>query len=284
MKKTRKLLSIDDLYSFKGDVVTELEKVWNPAQEIDDWIGKAREIGMQWQIKHTFNDHRLEGYFHPSSFSNTCDNFLYLELLEAERKNKNLGKRTKIYDIGTAYHLVLNYWTPTRAIYHNYTHLNEFPVKDFDYAKKLRMCGSADGYEERTIGDIELKFFYEFKSTKSAAKLGNRPSTSYRQQISGYMRAADVPITVFIYVDKSTEDLVYFIERYQDPTWRPIEKRLKSLIELAKDKNMYQHADKNINKSCRFCDFFEVCKPDMSKFNKGVNKWRTPKKRKMIVQ
>jgi len=264
-------MNIHDLDDF-DDPVRAVKEVWDPTAEIEAWSREARVRQIQWETRHLWNATRTAERVHPSSLEKLCDNYLYLELLGAGRHPKSMGKTTGVFDMGTACHLVFDYLMETRAMVKDYVHVSEFKVKKFPNAVKLRMCGSADGYSERVIKDIELRILWELKSMSGSqfSLLGSHPKKANLVQSHAYAWCADIPIIVVVYMNKENGSVRCFVEPFSPPLWRPSKDRVKRLVETAMNPALIQSVEKHITKSCRYCDLLEECNPDPERF--GVKK------------
>lgn len=272
----KRLRTIEDLESF-SDVRKMLKKVWDPSHEIDDWHDQARIVGQSWESTHTWNSPRSVGNIHSSSITYSCDNFLLLELKGTPRVVKSMGKTAATFDMGTAIHLMMDYLTTSRSIYYNYDHVNELPIHEYDKAKDLHICGHADGMEDRIVSDISLRVILEYKSCSSEffSRLRSTPPKKTVRQVHAYMWATNIPISVVIYINKCNENKKSFIIPYDKKVWEPMEARVRKIIDLYEKGEI---AQKHINNSCSYCDFFEECNPYEEK-----EKWKKNIRRKTIV-
>lgn len=283
------LTKIEHLQHVK-DPVGLIQSLWDPQKEIDHWRQEARLQGIEWETRHVWNRHRRQERFHPSSLERKCDNYLYLELLGGRRVPKALGKKTGgIFDIGTACHLMFDYWMESRAHKHGYVHESEFKIENLDPALKLRMCGSADGYSERRFGNIIVRIIWELKtaSGESFSRLGAHPKKSNLVQSHAYAHAADVPIIIVVYMNKENGMINCFIEPFDRGLWLPQQRRMEDLAKLANDERLITHAHRHITKSCRYCDFLEECRPEgieiKTKENTEVRWHKTKRARRQSI-
>lgn len=259
--------TISDLTKF-DDAIGEIKRVWDPDEEMKEWAEEARIKQVQWVTEHRWNGHRREERVHPSSLEKKCDNYLYLELLGAIRHPKKMGKTTGVFDMGTACHLVFDYLMESRAFYKEYTHVSEFKVEGYPNALNLRMCGSADGYSERVISDLDLRILWELKSASKEvfSALGSRPKKQNLIQSHAYAWSADIPIIVVVYMNKNNGATRSYIEEFSPALWRQPRKRVERLVDAAMSNTLITSVEKHVTKSCRYCDFLEECGPDLSQF------------------
>ena len=221
--------------------------------------------GIPWETRHTWNEHRTQYRFHPSSFKHTCDMKLYFQLVGGEEKRKKQPKQA-LFDTGTAIHLQMGYYMQTMAISYDFTFDEEVKLwKNNPRADEYMLCGSADGVIERKIkidGQWYLiRVIVDWKSINSSGfvKLGDSPGSDYAKQMHGYMYTGDIPITFVLFINKDNSVFKNTTLLFTPKIWDPIAKRLKGLIEKA---NNMEEPIKTVAGHCTGCSFLEECKPE----------------------
>lgn len=273
------LTSIDSL----GDpLIPELLKSWEVCREILLWVEHLRNNPVQWTTKIEWGQPRMDHIFHPSSITNPCDMYLYMELVGAEKSEKLDGRRLMLFDTGTVVHEQLQYYQHTMARERGHVYVDEYPTwKGSDLARRLHLGGSADGYCEREVmvryqGKqylLRLRILFEYKTVNESgfSALRRKPDIGYVRQVHTYMASTDIPVTILLYYNKNNSNMRAFPTLFDYKLWTPIEERLERLVHLADE---CQLPERNVGGSCSWCKFLEECDPPVNKRKRGRTRLR----------
>jgi hypothetical protein len=234
---------------------------WEPEAALDEWAGKASHLGLKWETTHTWNSDRARGCIHASSFNRKCDMFLYLERIGCKPISRTPASKQKIYDTGTAIHLLMNYYQQTRAQHHGYKCNSEVWVGSYDIAKALHLCGNAD--DVIWGWPIKRRIVWDYKSINKRGFSGlTRPSRDYIRQLNSYMGCLGAAVGVICYYHKDTADMLCFVTYFDPQLWE------KDIAERARRINI--HADKLdsgpkrvVSSYCYICSYLQDCEPPL---------------------
>lgn len=265
---TKELLTISDLENFKRAELVKFLKGWDIIHEIREWAVELPIKGIFWRCDLQWNKPRRGRIFHPSAISHKCDFKLYLDLIGAKSRPKHGSHLQCIFDLGTAVHEMMQYYLASHAMYHDWEYMDEvaFEPENSSEAKRLKVCGSADGLATRvvTVGPkrLKMKIVFEFKTISKAGfeKLGSKPQTPHIQQTHMYMRCLDAPVTVVIYINKNDSNMVAFPYLFDVRTWKPLEERLVRIAEMADN---LEDPIKAVGYDCMECGYLEDCNPPL---------------------
>lgn len=268
MSKVVKLETIEDL---ENKEAVEAIKLWDPVQEIDDWVVELQEKKIRWKTELEWNAPRKNGNFHPSSLHNQCDMFLFLQLINETGKSRMSATTQQILDTGTIIHEQFQYYLGTRALYYDYDYDYEYPIQNEERAREIRLTGHVDGYDRRVIKvpgyEIHTRFIWDFKTAKDSEfeSIRNKAKSAHVKQFHAYMYALDVPFTIALYYNKNNSLKKAVKVFFDESIWDPIEERLRRIIEISK---RFQEPDKREGPSCAYCAYVDTCNPRALKHNK----------------
>lgn len=264
MKKRVQLKTINDLERVGLQTAKQLISRWEIAKILREWPAKVAALGIPHETRHSWNEDRTALRFHPSSFGHSCDMRLFLELVGGSRVKKKLSWQPTM-DIGTAAHLMMNYYMHTLALYKGFTYDHEVALwKGSPTADKYRLCGSADGVVELEIEFydviLELRAVFDWKtiSETGMGKLRETPKLEYVKQVHGYMVAGDIPVAIVFYVQLKGPVFQALPVFYTPQVWEPIAQRLSRICEVA---DRIEEPLKTVAAHCKTCEFLEDCEP-----------------------
>lgn len=264
MKERIQLKTIKDLERIGLQKAKQYIDRWDIAKILKEWSIEVARLGIPHETKHTWNDSRTIYRFHPSEFKHPCDMKLFLQLVGgAEVRKKQSWQGTM--DIGTAAHLMMNYYMHTLALYKGFTYDDEVSLwKGSPAADKYRMGGSADGVVELEIEFydviLELRAIIDWKtiSEASMAKLRETPKLEYVKQVHGYMVAGDIPVAIVFYVQLKGPVFRALPVFFSPKVWEPIAARLTHICEVA---DKIEEPLKTVAAHCKTCVYLEECEP-----------------------
>lgn len=257
------LVTIEDLYALRAAGVDPHELIadWDITGELRSWAKEVAVKQIKFQTTHLWNEDRKEGRIHPSSLGTKCDFRLFLELAGGAQKRQVTEGLQRIFDMGTAIHLILEYYQTTRAMIHDYEYLAEVGHwKNSKIAEQLMMCGSTDGTMQRTFKqlDLNLRCLWEYKSSNTTQFPANKPKKDAVIQSHAYMRMADAPMTVILYYRKDDSVMQAFPVFFDWEVWQPVEDRISKIVDLYQE---YKEPEKAPGGHCSMCPFLIDCEP-----------------------
>lgn len=259
----QELMTIEDLDAIREEGIDPYTLIsdWDPAGELREWAKEAAIKGIEYTTTHHWNEDRTEGRFHPSSLDTKCDFRLFMQIAGGrEEKKVNVDSQNR-FDIGTAVHLVMEYYQHTRAMYHGYEYLSEVKHwKNSEIAEKLLLCGSADGEMTREFHklDLKLRAIWEYKSSNTSQFPKNKAKPPAILQTHAYMRMANAPLTIILYYRKDDSIMQAFPVFFDWGVWNPLESRLQEIVDLYEQ---IEEPEKTIAGHCSFCPFLKECSP-----------------------
>jgi len=244
-----------------------LLKKWEPEEDIKKWAALAGELQVQWRSVIDWNHPRARGCIHASSFTRSCDMFLYMERMGCESRARWGSKTQRIMDRGTAVHEIMHYYQGTRGLHYGYEANNEVWIGDSDVAKELHICGSCD---EVTVGwPLDIPVVWEYKSINLRGfNSKTKPDKSHILQAHVYMGALGVSVCVILFYCTDNAEPLCFIVEWDPKVWDVIEKRARKINEFAD--LFFTEADpglpqRHVNQSCHFCAYRMDCEPPLPK-------------------
>jgi hypothetical protein len=240
---------------------------FDPVEEIMQWVATASNNSIQWESIINWNQPRKNGLIHASSVSNSCDRFIFLELVGAEQVKKYTSSMMAVYDTGTAIHEQMQYYQHTRALTHSYEYKDEvkFNAKSGP-AKKFKLCGSVDGVSYGWPADYSHKLIWEYKTINDERfKKLTKPERRYIEQVHVYMACLNIPAAIVYYINKNrSNQMAAYKIMFDKAVWTAMTNKISRIIELA---NKLELPVGNYTGQCYYCKFFEECSPPIRKRN-----------------
>lgn len=267
----QELKTIEDLDALRAVGVDPHDLIadWDIAGELTEWARTAAIKKIKFTTRHVWNDDRTKGRFHPSSFGTKCDFRLFLQIAGGAEEKQVSADTQNRFDIGTAIHLVMEYYQTTRAMMHDYEYLAEVEHwKNSKIADELMLCGATDGDMTRTFHkkDLILRCLWDYKSSNIGQFPKGKPKPDAILQTHAYMRTADVPLCFILYYRKDDSVKNALPVFFDWNIWNPIEERLRRIVELYH--NM-EEPEKTPGGHCSFCSFLKECNPPGRKRFRG---------------
>ena len=246
-------MSLADITKFyKLDVTEMLQK----------WVLKLAARKQTFTMETEWNSPRERFVAHPSSMDNSCDYYIYLEMLGEETEKKVSPDTQMILDMGTAAHTMMQYYQTTRALQHRYEYQSEvgFSPKDNKNCAKLKFAGHADGLSIKWPTSCRTVWEYKSISRKGFERLTS-PHRGYVKQVHLYMLALLAPAAIIVYICKDNSQVKAFKVRFDEAEWVPLLERLLSIRACILNGT---EPEKKVGPACRRCGYKESCKPDLS--------------------
>lgn len=259
------LKTIENLNKLGRPVVRKLLKDWDFAGELQEWSKTVAVKRIPFTTTHKWNEDRNHKRFHPSSLKYPCDMRLFFQLI-GEREVLKKHPQQAVFDMGTAVHLMMNYYMHTMAISKNFVYNDEVPLwKASASADKYQLCGSTDGVMERTVTinetQLHLRATIDWKSINSSgfSSLRDSVGSDYEKQMHGYMISGNIPVTFVVYVNKDNSVFKSIPVMFSPAIWDPIADRLSRIIQIT---NEMKEPMKTIGTHCSGCPYVEECEPE----------------------
>lgn len=190
------------------------------------------------------------GWFHPSNLSDSCDASLLFQFLGLKQQVTHSARTQRIFDNG---HCRDRYWK-------EYLHKAGISLvqKDSDRLvelPELRIRGECDDLvKNRTTGE---SYVFEFKTMNHEQfKALREPPLVYKMQVHPYMRHHHGWPTYFLFEDKNDQELKPFIYQFDPAIWDGIERRLKNILEQARNGIMVERTPLARDSGC---SFYRLC-------------------------
>lgn len=227
---------------------------WEADKDLDAWAAFLGKNPRPWKTETHWDPPRKNRVLHPSSISNPCDMFLFCQL-QGMPENKNIpGSRHKIFSIGTALHIMMDYYQGTRAKEMDYGYQAEVPLCQ---EPGLPIFGTADAI---TTGWPLKKcpVLWEYKSI-SASSLNRMSSIppAYVTQATTYMACHNIPVCIILFINKENGGFYPRTLFLDENLWKSIYDRAKYIAGCDAD-NMPK---RNVSSQCRQCVYRDVCDP-----------------------
>ena len=258
MTKIEKYLKLPNPMTPKDEeAFEELDVV----ESVTEWVGTVSKQRMYHKTTIEWNAPRRPSVLHPSSVDNSCDFFLYLQIVGGEGKDTTSENTRVIFDTGTAIHAQMQYYMETRAKVNKYKYKAEVGFGPSNAnAKKLKMAGHIDGV---SIGwPLSVPIVWEYKTiNKNRFERLTSAHVGYVKQVHLYMLAVGAPAAIILYICKDNSQFKAYKVPFTESVWRPLLKRLIFIRESAKT---LKDPERKISAGCRRCRFLEECAPDLS--------------------
>ena len=192
----------------------------------------------------------------------------------------------RIFDIGSAWHIVMQDWYGRKgawcdpADYHPEVAIDPDAVT-FDgkpalsIAERYWIRGHVDAVIDRYIcenvpgiGDVSVRVVHEYKTMKeSTYQHLNSPSPDHKKQATMYSAVFNVPIAVYMYLNKNTSQMADFPLPFDYSLWRDITTKIDRVQELVNNEQEPPWEETSAVKNqaeCRECGFRKICNPPLS--------------------
>lgn len=208
---------------------------------------------------------RYDG-IHPSAMGHPCLKKIYYEMVGAMKVEHVEPKLRLIFDLGHAIHHMFQTYGKNGAWGPKYEAEVAVSSESHELADELMIEGHADAENFLLITDIpnspydyEVGVVHEYKSMNHDAfvKL-TRPKPEHKQQAMIYSAVLDRPVTVFLYLDKNTQDMADFPVAFDPELWSVLKNKAQTLISYY-DRREPPKGD--VGYHCRDCGFKGIC-PD----------------------
>lgn len=229
-------------------------EMWEIEKELDQWARHLDDNPIPWKTEHEWNAHRAEHCFHPSALARylcgiqPCKLYLW-HMLMGSPGGVRLGlSGRKRADMGTAAHLMMDYYMGTRAQHHGYEYHCELKVHE----PNLYIKGAVDAL---TYWPLRQPIIWDYKSIASTAfQRLKRPHAHYIAQVNTYMGVLKVPLCILLYVVKDSSQFFACKIHFDEALWDRTVEELNEIIELNWD-----HPEPQTGSYCKGCPYYYAC-------------------------
>lgn len=263
------------LDSLNGPRPTMLQSEWKPCK------GCGPESPHPGWVLH---EPRNDSDIHPSQV-HKCIKKLWFDCAGfAPKAEEHIDPRLRrIFDIGHAWHHTIQGYGRAGAWgakehYHDEVPIDPNLVDDsgkpvLPVANHLWIRGSVDAIIDRyvlpdvpTMGDVVVRIVHEYKTINSG-QFSNlkRPKPEHKWQAMIYSGVFDVPLVVFLYLNKDTCHQVDYPLPFDHILWKQIEEKLlavKYYIEIDQLPPWDLTSAVKNPTECKECGYFKICQPD----------------------
>lgn len=181
----------------------------------------------------------------------------------------------RIFDFGSAWHEVIQGYGSRGAFGPKKNYLPELKIDpDNGYcnrAEALWIKGAVDAVldpyvlEVPGMGTVAIRIIHEYKTINSRGYgLLKKPKTDHVWQAAIYSYVLDIPIVVYIYLNKDNQQMSEFALPFNQPLWTTIEEKIEYVQELVETKQSppWEKTSAVLTPSeCTECPYLQYCQP-----------------------
>lgn len=229
---------------------------WEADAELDAWVRELDRRPMPWKTTTDWNAPRATECFHPSAIaryftSQPCKVYLWQQLMGSPTHHSLGLNGRKRADMGTALHIMMDYYMGTRAQYHKY----EYEAEKRVYDQRLNIVGHVDAL---TRWPFKQPIIWDYKSIASNTfRKTKLPQAVYIWQVNTYMGVLGIPICVILYVVKDSVQFFPVVVHFDQEKWDRTVEVLEEVIASCQG----EPPAKNIGGYCKYCDYNYDCFP-----------------------
>lgn len=292
------IMTIRDFYSLHQQQREEIQKALRVRDRLDKWlderVNKKRPPLLQAEWKSCrvcdpqnpgwiLHEPRNNSDIHPSQVCKCLKKLWYDCSGYAQEAEESIEPRLqRIFDLGHAWHhTVQSYgragaWGP-KEFYRDEVTIDPGPPGSpntaLPVAANLWIRGSADAVIDRYVipnvpqlGDVAVRMVHEYKTINSSGYTNlKKPKTEHKWQAMIYSAVFDVPLVVFLYLNKDTSAQIDYPLPFDFSLWQQIEQKLNAVKYYTEEGIMppweYTSAV-NEPMECKQCGYFKLCRPD----------------------
>jgi CRISPR/Cas system-associated exonuclease Cas4 (RecB family) len=268
------LVTIDDLSHPDADkYVAEAERIYS-------WYQEHLEQGQE-----NPND-RAPG-IHASEISG-CQRRMVYSIRGIEKRGKTEPRMKKIFELGHLVHDMLqkDFGKMANGKKGKLTFKKEVPIDPFSnpVGKQWQVYSSCDGvftfweFNEEGYWAPYLRVAIEIKSmAPDEFKALVKPKEDHIEQAHLYMACLDVPLTWFVYLNKSNLNMTLsggrFMTKFNPVLWDKLERRFEQGHEHVRLKTL---PDREEGMPCEWCPYAWTCDPEYLKKKAERGKYANP--------
>lgn len=230
---------------------------------IDFWDLAAGQKGL------VLVEPRYQG-LHPSQLHLSCDRRIWFDTTNTEKRTPKNWRQEMIYLLGNIIHRALQDFGHKGAFgTTSYVDEQQVSKEMHERAALYDIEGAADAVATIRIENTPMQKAYnvsimhEYKSASGQSFSGTRRAKpDHLKQASTYAWVLNLPLIVFLYVNKETGEMVDFVEPFNPSVWGLVETRIQSLMPFIREGRpppAFPSAD------CRECGFRWTCPEGQAK-------------------
>ena len=294
------IMIIRDFMSLPVQQREEILKALRVRDRLDRWLDSLNTkrptlIQPEWKQCKGCSDGEYPGWvlhtprndsdIHPSQV-NKCIKKLWFDCAGyAPYAEDNVDPRVRrIFDLGHAWHhTIQSYgksgaWGP-REHYHDEVPIDPDALDEqgrpiLPVANNLWIRGSADAIIDRyvipavpTLGDVAVRMVHEYKTINSNGYTNlKRPKPEHKWQAMIYAAVFDVPLVVYLYLNKDTCAQIDYPVPFDFALWQQIEQKLQTVkYYIENDQLPPWEITSAVNNTseCRECGYLKLCGPNL---------------------
>lgn len=224
---------------------------------------------------------------HPSQI-HKCIKKLWFDCIPqfVDNLEENVEPRLRrIFDLGHAWHHTVQSYGRAGAWSDKSAYRDEVPIEPGDpdspnlvqpIAADLWIRGSADAVIDRYIipdvpglGDVVVRMVHEYKTINSAQyNTLKRPKPEHKWQALIYSRVFDIPLVVFLYLNKDTCAQVDYPISFDPQIWAQIETKIRKVQYYVEYDKMppWEETSAVLDKyECKDCGYRKICQPPQTR-------------------
>jgi CRISPR/Cas system-associated exonuclease Cas4 (RecB family) len=228
---------------------------------------------------------------HPSQIDK-CLKFLWMSCMGyAGQLEEFIDPRLQqIFDIGSAWHLVMQNYGKRGAWGHSSLYRPEVPIDPdaaaYDGTPLLPLAaqywikGHVDALVDRYeidnvpgIGPVALRLVHEYKSMNSNgySRL-TRPPPKHKKQATMYAAVFDVPIVVYFYTSKDDNKMADFPVPFDHTIWNEVTQKISRVQSYVHNDMVPPWEDTSAIQNpaeCEECGFRKLCQPPLKQLGRS---------------
>lgn len=128
------------------------------------------------------------------------------------------------------------------------------------------------------MGKVAIRVIHEYKTINSNgySKL-NKPKTDHKWQATIYSYVLDVPIVVYLYLNKDNQQLADFPVAFSPELWESVEVKIDKIqhyVEAGHPPAWEETSAVQAPMECRECPYINICKPPQAQAKQAAKKRR----------
>lgn len=195
----------------------------------------------------------------------------------------------RIFDNGSAWHKVMQGYG-YRGAWGENNYQDEVPIDPDELneageiinptAERYGVKGAVDAVVDpyiinvANLGNIAIRVMHEYKTINSNGfKNLTKPKTDHKWQATVYSKMLDIPVTVYVYTNKDTQQDVDFPVPFDVHLWSIIKEKISKVRHYADNNLMppWEETSAVLEPSaCKNCGYLSICKPPQQAVKKSL--------------
>lgn len=227
---------------------------------------------------------------HPSQIDKCIKNLYYSCAGYADQLEEHIDPRVRrIFDLGHAWHNIMQNWYGKGGAwcapehYHDEVRIDP-DAKTFDGKPALPIAeyywikGSVDAIITRCelqvpgLGDVAIRLVHEYKTMKSTEydKL-TRPKPEHKKQATIYSAVFDIPVVVYLYLNKDNSQMADFPVAFDHTIWQWIVEKCEKVKHYVNTETLPPWEETSASKNpreCMDCGYRKICQPPLKQLGR----------------